>query len=469
MDKQHWISGRKTVWEDASKKFRIDEIKAESRTAPPIDWISYERGDSVAALIVNTDTDNVLLVRQFRPPIAEMEGSTEGLTETVAGMIRQNEEPLQTLQREVEEETGYVIPFDPKTSRLKDTEPICTYYSSPGGSSERIYLYYIEVDGNTPKNSGGGKREDGEDIRLAPMHIDKFRAAISRCEFSDAKIIIAGQWLMKRWENRGANGRIKHEFNLMPTNENSKPRIIGYYSTDIGNVKDVDIWVNSSNAECLMDTAYHPSLSARIRTLGGRVSGDVLAEDVIQDALTRRLGIGKILDIGNVIDTQSGYLKRRNNVRRLLHVSSVKARIEPDGTARTVTSIPVLEQCVVNALQKCDQLNKQWYRLAGLVPPYRSILLPLFGGGIDRDPSEFKTKRICETLIPAAVEHFKKQPDSLIERVYFLAYQPLEIENCNSVMSRLDPLSRVRAASSPESMNSGVATSQPQTKVAART
>lgn len=443
MDKRHWISGRKTVWEHPSKKFRIDEIQTEFKDGKSINWASYERGDAVAALIVNTDTENVILIRQFRPPVAEMEGSTEGLVETVAGMIRQNEEPLQTVQREIEEETGYVIPFDPATSTLRKTELICTYYSSPGGSSERIYLYYVEVDDTTKKNTGGGIAEEGEDIELVPMAIDDFMAAISRCDFSDAKIIIAGQWMMKKWENRGIASLPKHEFHLKATGKRAKPPVLGYYRTDIGDVNDVDVWVNSSNAECLMDTVYHRTLSSRIRALGGKVSGDVLAEDVIQDALTRRLGIGKVLGVGNVIDTHPGNLRRRNNVRRLLHVSSVKSSINPDGSSKTLTSIPVLEQCVINALKKCDQLNKPLHRYGGLVPPYRSILLPLFGGGIDRDASELKTKRICEALIPAAIKYLESHPNSLIERVYFLAYQPLEIEICDSIMSRHAALSRI--------------------------
>src|SRR5688572_5729971 len=103
MSKQS-ITGRKTVWEHKSKAFRIDELTVESDDHPPIQWASFERGDAVAALIVNTDTNQVMLIKQFRPPVAAMEGAEHRLLETMAGMIRHNEEITQSLVREIEEE-----------------------------------------------------------------------------------------------------------------------------------------------------------------------------------------------------------------------------------------------------------------------------------------------------------------------------------------------------------------------------
>ncbi|KUO55892.1 MAG: hypothetical protein APF80_09560 [Alphaproteobacteria bacterium BRH_c36] len=193
-----------------------------------------------------------------------------------------------------------------------------------------------------------------------------------------------------------------------------------------------------------MDTVYHKTLSARIRTLGGKRSGDVMVEDTIQELLTRRMGIGKGLDIGNVLETAPGELRHDHNVRCLLHVASVKARIQPNGFASPITSIPDLERCVVGVLAKCDELNARMFNFSRMLGPYKSILLPLFGAGVDRDPSSLKTKKICDALIPAAVKYLQENPRSEIERVYFLAFKEEEIETCNSVLARINDLKRIR-------------------------
>ena len=443
------ITGRKTVWEHESRLFRVDELTVESDdSAPPIQWASFERGDAVAALIVNTDTNNVILVRQFRPPIAPIEGAGHQLLETVAGVVRQNEEALQCLQREIAEETGYQLNFNKKTASLAGTELISEFYSSPGGSSERIFLYYVTVDASTGKTKGGGMKEQGESIETVLIPLKDFFESLDRGVFKDPKIIVAGQWLEKRWHNRRTDGNVKQEFELTEAGHKIRgrrrtPRIFGYHIGDIGKVTDVDVWVNSSNTEFLMDTVYHRTLSARIRTLGAKTSGGVLIDDTIQRVLERRLGVGKGIDIGNVLDTVPGSLGETHNVRCLLHVASIKARILPGGVVETDTTIPELEMCVMRTLEKCDKLNARWFSIGRWVRPYRSVLLPLFGAGEDRNRSELKTQDICDALIPAVVRYFEEHPNSRVEKVYFLAYTPFEVEICDSVMSRTNGLHRV--------------------------
>src|SRR5262249_7479511 len=152
------------------------------------------RGDAVAALIVNTDTNHVILVEQFRPPVAATEGAEHKLTETVAGMIRQNEDILQCLQREIEEETGYDLQYDDQTGGLKGVEPICEFYPSPGGSSEKSHLFYVAVDRHTPKTDSSGLRAQGEFIEHVLLPLDVFFERVYRSDFKDPKVIVAGQW-----------------------------------------------------------------------------------------------------------------------------------------------------------------------------------------------------------------------------------------------------------------------------------
>jgi ADP-ribose pyrophosphatase len=441
------ITQRNTVWEHASKKFRIDELTVETVGGPTIRWASYERGNAVAALIVNRDTNQAILVKQFRPPVAAAEGANAKLVETVAGMVRENEQPLQTLKREIKEETGYDVPFDPETNGLAHTQLIGEFYSSPGGTSEKIHLYYVEVSQATPKGSGGGIKEEGERIDTVFMPLDELFESLDRRAFQDPKLIIAVYWLAKRWRNRriGAS-RDRQEFKLKHGGDGDEPRsrIIGYLIGDIGNVKDVDVWVNSCNIEFLMDSVHHKTLSARIRTLGARNSGGVMTEDTIQRALEQRLGIGRGMRIGNVLDTEPGALSSRG-VRRLLHVASIETRITAGGTAVTVTELPDLEKCLIETLKACDDLNDRWLSFDRLRRgPYRSMLLPLFGAGVDRRKPELSAQNVCETLVPITIQYLQEHPNSFIDKIYFLAYTPLEVEIVDSVLSRREELERVR-------------------------
>jgi ADP-ribose pyrophosphatase len=441
------ITNRKTVWEHESKDFRIDELTVETVGAPTIQWASFERGDAVAALIVNTDTNQAILVRQFRPPVAAKESVDAKLVETVAGMVRQNEQPLQSLQREIEEETGYKLAFNSATGGLARTEFVGEFYSSPGGTSERIYLYYVEVDQRTPKGAGGGIKEQGENIETVLMPLQEFFESLDRREFKDPKLIIAGHWLARhRGNRRSGPTREKQEFTLKQEGDGYKPpaRIIGYVVGDIGKVEGVEVWVNSCNTEFLLDSVHHKTLSARIRTLGARTSGDVIVEDTIQQALERRLGIGRGMKIGNVLDTEPGALSSRG-VRRLLHVASIQTRIAADGTAVTVTTLPDLEKCLIETLKACDGLSA--WRLSFdrcWRGPYRSMLLPLFGAGVDRTRPELRPQSVCEALIPLTIKYLEDHPSSSIEKVYFLAYTPLEVEILDSVLARRKELDRVR-------------------------
>ncbi|MDQ6958692.1 MAG: NUDIX domain-containing protein [Mariprofundaceae bacterium] len=117
-----------------------------------------ERGDAVAVLLYDPVKDTVLFIEQFRigPAVrGDVEEKDAWLIEIVAGMIDEDEDPEACARRECVEEAGYA----PKT-----LQPLGNYYSTPGGSSERIYLYLGEVDADKPCGSGGGLDEEHEDI-----------------------------------------------------------------------------------------------------------------------------------------------------------------------------------------------------------------------------------------------------------------------------------------------------------------
>lgn len=150
--------------------------------------LSLERGDSVAILVYNTTTEKIILVNQFRYPTYQH--GDGWVLETIAGMIDHEEESEHTAQREIREETGLTI---------NTFEQIASFYLTPGGSSERIFLYYSEVSGEKAKyKKTGGLLREGEDIKVVELSLADAMAKIRSGEIMDAKTIIGIYWLQNR-------------------------------------------------------------------------------------------------------------------------------------------------------------------------------------------------------------------------------------------------------------------------------
>jgi nudix-type nucleoside diphosphatase (YffH/AdpP family) len=169
--------------------FKIDEVKLQyekfdGSMTPVLTRLNFERGDSVAAVILNTDTQKIVLVNQFKYP--SYEKGPGWITEVVAGMADPGETPEMAIQREILEEAGYA------TTRL---EHISTFYVSPGGSDERIVLFYAEVTNSSRRAAGGGLASEGEDIRLIEFPLSEMRDILTSKSIQDAKTIIALMWL----------------------------------------------------------------------------------------------------------------------------------------------------------------------------------------------------------------------------------------------------------------------------------
>ncbi len=114
-----------------------------------------ERGDAVAVLLFDPACDEVLLIEQFRiGPAARKDDPW--LVEVVAGMIDEGETPREAAMRESIEEAGHAP---------RELIHLARYYSTPGGSSERIDLFLGLVDKTAPDGAGGGMDGEQEDIR----------------------------------------------------------------------------------------------------------------------------------------------------------------------------------------------------------------------------------------------------------------------------------------------------------------
>ena len=155
----------------------------------PARRLCFERGDAAAAILHDREAGTVILVNQFRYPTwAKGPG---WVTEAVAGMIEAGEDPASCLRREVLEETGYAV---------SAVRPIATFYPSPGGSSERIFLFFAEVTRSDRITSGGGAPGEGEDIQTVEIPVSDLNRRLAEGMFQDAKTIIGIQWFLRRIE-----------------------------------------------------------------------------------------------------------------------------------------------------------------------------------------------------------------------------------------------------------------------------
>ena len=287
--------------------FKIDEVmvsheRLDGTMSPDQRRLIFERGDSVAVLLYNPETHAVVMVDQFKVPslIARRRdnpATTDGwITEAIAGMIDGNETPEDAVIRETLEETGY---------KIRKPELICKFFSSPGGTSERIFLYFAEVSESDRVGKGGGL--DGEDVRVVKRSAHELFEQLEKKQIEDPKLAIAAYWLqdhirrMKPLEPSTARFAIAEKPDL----------IVGYKTGTIEDVRGVSIWVNSENTDMMMDRFIGRTISARIRYLGANKEDDSVLDDTIQESLRGVIGERAHVKIGTVLVTEFGHALRQ--------------------------------------------------------------------------------------------------------------------------------------------------------------
>ncbi len=129
--------------------------------------------------ILAVDEQVVWLTRQPR----EVSGLTASLEIPAGKLDVPGEPPLAAAQRELDEEIG-------KAGR--DWSEIAAFYSSPGFTDERVWLYLARGLSDT---SGEAAADEEERIEIVPWPLDDLDAAILEAE--DAKTGIALLWLAR--------------------------------------------------------------------------------------------------------------------------------------------------------------------------------------------------------------------------------------------------------------------------------
>lgn len=159
--------------------FNVDELTLKTKSGQEVRRLVAVRKDAVAAVVYNTVSDKFIFVSQYRP------GSNSELIELVAGTLDiPGEDPREAMSRELIEEIGY------ETDSIKLIDEC---YTSPGGSTEIISIYYCEVSKQV--SEGGGLADHGEEIDILEMSLED----ILSTRFKDAKTIIGVNYIKDKF------------------------------------------------------------------------------------------------------------------------------------------------------------------------------------------------------------------------------------------------------------------------------
>lgn len=185
---KYTIQEEKKVFDDHYKvieaKVTYDTFDEEEITTRRL---AFERGDSAAIILVEKDTQSILLTNQFRYPTCKNKDGW--LLEIPAGSVERNESPEECIIREILEEVGY---------KISNPKQIHCFYISPGAATERIFLFHKEISQSDKIEKGGGNVNEKEDIEIVKLPISEIKKKLS--EFKDAKTILALQWYLLRQE-----------------------------------------------------------------------------------------------------------------------------------------------------------------------------------------------------------------------------------------------------------------------------
>jgi ADP-ribose pyrophosphatase len=124
---------------------------------------------------------HVWLTRQPR----EVVGARASLEVPAGKLDVPGEPPLQTAKRELAEEIG---------KHAAGWEEIKAFYTSPGFSDERVWLFLATVLSDAP--GGVHEAEEEERIQIVPWPLDQLDLALAECD--DSKSLIALEWLARR-------------------------------------------------------------------------------------------------------------------------------------------------------------------------------------------------------------------------------------------------------------------------------
>ena len=143
------------------------------------------RPSAAGVVLVDLSHQKVVLIEQFRIG-ALSHTKSPWLLELATGVIDAGETPEDAARREVFEETG---------CELKALVPICSYLTTPGIASEKIYLYCGLIEAPLTDGNICGLEEEGENIRVWTFSFQEAFDLLKNGQIVSSPAVIGLLWL----------------------------------------------------------------------------------------------------------------------------------------------------------------------------------------------------------------------------------------------------------------------------------
>ena len=144
----------------------------------------FERGDAVAVLPYDPQSDSLVMIEQFRPGAMRGDDSP-WMLELIAGVVESGETDEDVVHREAMEEAA---------CELSQLEPIATVFPSAGACSEQVRLFCGRVS-RAAIGELHGLQEEGEDILVHSVPREQALQMLRDDQIPNGHTLIALQWL----------------------------------------------------------------------------------------------------------------------------------------------------------------------------------------------------------------------------------------------------------------------------------
>ncbi len=150
--------------------------------------------DAVAILVYNYTRQQLLFVNQYRPAIGgiSLEAIAGHIEECPKG-VRDDDWAKETMVRELQEEAGVSI----TPSRIQLVHPFRGFYVSPGFTTEKIWLGYVQISDEDMETTERvfGLAEEGEATERVWLGLEGISWNVQH-SFQDMKTMLLVYWFL---------------------------------------------------------------------------------------------------------------------------------------------------------------------------------------------------------------------------------------------------------------------------------
>ena len=154
------------IFEGKIVKLRVDTVELQNQKYAKREIVDHKD----AACILAVNNDKIILVKQYRKAVEEF------ILELPAGILNIAEEPQEGALRELKEETGY---------RADKINLIYEFYTSPGFSNEKVYLFKA-----SELIFEGTNFDEDECIETIEVNAEEAKKMLESGRITDSKTII---------------------------------------------------------------------------------------------------------------------------------------------------------------------------------------------------------------------------------------------------------------------------------------